>query len=51
MPPTLLDSQFQTLEPLGDDEAGLEVPVTDSPDQISVRVENYLRETAGSTGA
>ena len=51
MPPTLLDSQFQTLEPLADDEPGLEVPVTDSPEEIAVRVENYLRESAGSTGA
>ncbi|TJY72535.1 gluconokinase [Arthrobacter sp. CAU 1506] len=50
MPPTLLDSQFQTLEPLGEDEAGLEVPVTDSPEQIAVRVESYLQEAAGSTG-
>ena len=46
MPPTLLDSQFQTLEPLGDDEAGLEVSVTDSPERIAVLVERYLQEPA-----
>lgn len=34
MPPSLLDSQFADLEPLGDDEDGITVDVTASPEQI-----------------
>ncbi|WP_353987498.1 gluconokinase [Ruicaihuangia caeni] len=34
MPPTLLDSQFQTLEPLGDDESGTTISLVRSPDEI-----------------
>jgi gluconokinase len=40
MPPSLLASQFQTLEPLGDDENGVRVSVDLSPDDI---VETALR--------
>jgi gluconokinase len=34
MPAHLLDSQFETLEPLADDEPGLRVPFTLAPDDI-----------------
>jgi gluconokinase len=34
MPPSLLDSQFAALEPLGDDEDGLTVDVAASPSRI-----------------
>lgn len=35
MPPSLLDSQFADLEPLGDDEDGIAVDVTDGPEEIA----------------
>ena len=35
MPPTLLDSQFATLEPLGEDEAGIRLSITLSLDEIA----------------
>ncbi|MFC3495410.1 gluconokinase [Glycomyces rhizosphaerae] len=38
MPPSLLDSQFADLEPLGDDEDGITVDVTAPPEQIADRV-------------
>jgi gluconokinase len=38
MPPSLLDSQFADLEPLGDDEDGVTVDVDASPEQIADRV-------------
>jgi gluconokinase len=38
MPPSLLDSQFADLEPLGDDEDGITVDVTATPEQIADRV-------------
>lgn len=34
MPSTLLDSQFETLEPLGDDERGLVIDVQGTPEQV-----------------
>lgn len=34
MPGSLLDSQLATLEPLGDDEPGLEASILDTPEQI-----------------
>ena len=34
MPPTLLDSQFATLEPLATDEAGLRVDLIHTPDEL-----------------
>jgi gluconokinase len=40
MPPALLDSQFDDLQPLGDDEPGLVVDVGNAPEQI---VETALR--------
>ncbi|WP_067696036.1 gluconokinase [Nocardia jejuensis] len=41
MPESLLDSQFEALEPLSDDEAGVIVDVTETPEQI---VATALRE-------
>jgi gluconokinase len=38
MPPSLLDSQFADLEPLGDDEDGITVDVTAPPAQVADRV-------------
>ncbi|GAA3873903.1 gluconokinase [Leifsonia kafniensis] len=38
MPPTLLDSQFATLEPLATDEAGTRVSLTLTPDEIVVEI-------------
>lgn len=35
MPPTLLDSQFATLEPLGEDEAGIRLDISLSLDEIA----------------
>ncbi|MER5945960.1 gluconokinase [Streptomyces sp. NPDC001904] len=37
MPTALLDSQFATLQPLGPDEAGVEVDVAGSPEEIADR--------------
>ena len=34
MPPGLMESQFATLEPLGDDEPGFDVDVSAGPDEI-----------------
>lgn len=38
MPPSLLESQLDTLEPLHDDERGLTVDVADPPDEIAETV-------------
>lgn len=43
MPTTLLDSQFATLEPLQDDELGVVVDVSGSPDDITERALGALR--------
>lgn len=43
MPTTLLDSQFATLEPLQDDELGVVVDVSGSPDEITERALAALR--------
>jgi|SRR5699024_2657193 len=43
MPPSLLDSQYQTLEPLMDDEAHLIVDIEDSPDEMVKNAASYLR--------
>ncbi|KIZ14470.1 gluconokinase [Streptomyces natalensis] len=43
MPTALLDSQFATLEPLGADEAGVEVDVSGTPEQIADRAVAALR--------
>jgi gluconokinase len=37
MPPALLDSQFAALEPLEDDEAGVAVDVSGTPEQTAAR--------------
>ncbi|MDY0914547.1 gluconokinase [Rathayibacter festucae] len=46
MPPTMLDSQLATLEPLEPDEAGIAVSITDSPDDIVERVLGALATPA-----
>ena len=38
MPPNLLESQLDTLEPLGDGEAGMEADVAASPERIAEQV-------------
>ncbi|MFM9370904.1 gluconokinase [Streptomyces sp. Da 82-17] len=43
MPTALLDSQFATLQPLGPDEAGVEVDVAGSPEEITARAVAALR--------
>ncbi|WP_336321683.1 gluconokinase [Streptomyces lavendofoliae] len=43
MPTALLDSQFATLQPLGDDEAGVSVDVSGSPKEITDRAVAALR--------
>ncbi|MDU0303006.1 gluconokinase, partial [Streptomyces sp. PAL114] len=42
MPTALLDSQFATLQPLGQDEAGVAVDVTGSPEEITERAATAL---------
>lgn len=42
MPTQLLDSQFATLQPLGDDEAGVDVNVSGSPEEIADRAVSCL---------
>lgn len=43
MPTTLLDSQFAALEPLQDDELGVVVDVSGSPEDITERALAALR--------
>lgn len=43
MPPALLQSQFDTLQPLQDDEAGLVLDIADSPRQLVEQAERRLR--------
>ncbi|MGW0776121.1 gluconokinase [Streptomyces sp. NPDC002835] len=43
MPTALLDSQFATLQPLEDDEAGVAVDVSGSPEEITERAVAALR--------
>ncbi|KIF70581.1 gluconate kinase [Streptomyces sp. AcH 505] len=45
MPSALLDSQFATLQPLGDDEAGVAVDVSGGPEEIAARAVAALRRT------
>ncbi|RST15442.1 gluconokinase [Streptomyces sp. WAC05374] len=47
MPAALLDSQFATLQSLGDDEAGVAVDVSGSPEDITDRAVAALRRLAG----
>lgn len=42
MPPTLLDSQFETLEPLSEDEAGFAVDVTQAPNEVVEQISSQL---------
>jgi len=42
MPPGLLDSQFETLEPLEADEPGIRLEITRSPEDIAQAVANAL---------
>jgi gluconokinase len=44
MPTALLDSQFSTLQPLQEDEAGVVVDVTGSPEEITGRAAQALTE-------
>lgn len=44
MPAVLLDSQFATLEPLQEDELGLAVDVSGSPEDVTARALAALRE-------
>ncbi|MFD7325064.1 gluconokinase [Streptomyces sp. NPDC059875] len=46
MPTALLDSQFATLQPLQDDEAGVAVDVSGSPEEIAARAVAALRGLA-----
>ncbi|MEV0093041.1 gluconokinase [Streptomyces sp. NPDC050738] len=43
MPTALLDSQFAALQPLGEDEAGLDVDITGTPEAITERAVAALR--------
>lgn len=43
MPTALLDSQFATLQPLGDDEAGIAVDVSGTPEEITEHAVAALR--------
>lgn len=49
MPPALLDSQFATLQPLGPDEAGIDVDVAGSPAEITERAIAALRVLDSAT--
>lgn len=53
MPATLLDSQFATLEPLRQDETGVAVDVSGSPEEINERALAALRRLrpSGTPGA
>jgi gluconokinase len=48
MPPELLRSQFDLLEPLGADEAGIALDVAASPQEIVDAAVAYLRDGARS---
>ncbi|WP_309102422.1 gluconokinase [Microbacterium sp.] len=48
MPPSLLRSQFDTLEPLGEDERGIRVSIDQSPAEIIDEVAADLRERSGA---
>lgn len=47
MPTALLDSQFAALQPLGDDEAGVAVDVSGTPEEITGRAVAALRRLGG----
>jgi gluconokinase len=48
MPPSLLQSQFDTLEERADDEPGITVDVGESPDQIVNRIVTFLETAVGA---
>ncbi|MGO2519659.1 MAG: gluconokinase [Microbacterium sp.] len=48
MPPTLLQSQYDTLEPLTADERGIRVSVRETPDQIVAEVTRDYLAQAGA---
>ncbi|MFC5380165.1 gluconokinase, GntK/IdnK-type [Aquipuribacter nitratireducens] len=50
MPATLLDSQLDTLEPLGGDERGVVIDVDDPPDVLAERVVEALGLRPGPPG-
>lgn len=43
MPPTLLDSQFATLEPLGPDEKSVEIDISLTPQEQAAQIASRLR--------
>jgi gluconokinase len=43
MPPSLLDTQLATLEPLAPDEAGVTLDITDTPDGIAAEAAAWVR--------
>ena len=45
MPPSLMASQLDQLEPLGDDEPGVNVAATDSADATAAAIERLLRSS------
>lgn len=52
MPAELLQSQFDTLEPLGDDEHGIRVSIEPAPSEIVATVlADYRAQTSGHAGA
>ncbi|MER7395950.1 gluconokinase [Streptomyces sp. NPDC000151] len=51
MPTALLDSQFATLQPLGDDERGVAVDVSGTPEEITERAVAALRQLDGASPA
>ncbi|MEU3632175.1 gluconokinase [Streptomyces fradiae] len=51
MPTALLDSQFATLQPLGEDEAGVAVDVSGTPEEITDRAVTALRRCPAPSDA
>ncbi len=50
MPPSLLDSQLATLQPLADDEPGIRVSVSAPPDGVVAEVVRWLGDASGRLG-
>ena len=48
MPSSLLGTQLATLEPLGDDEAGIRLDVAATPDELADAAAAWLRRTASA---
>lgn len=51
MPPSLLESQLQTLEPLQADEAGIVLDIADPPLELAAKAERWLTAGNGRPGA